>query len=249
MGNSQTKETRTSLGQSSRRHHASSVPHSHGRSPYGHHYGENASRPDLTFLGIGASSERHVATLEHRRETKQEREARRLEKERVARVKERERSMKEEHCDGGYLVTQGVYVGTEDFNKAMVRRLMVRFPFSTTPVLSENANSSLTLFIRLKDALPHFGGASTISRHLGLNTNLLRLLGACRSRRQMRFLLSWSISSRRRTRSSWNSLLCRSLPDRTPTTLTAPSLQLPSNLLLAPRALPCSGAGRKHSRP
>ena len=27
--------------------------------------------------------------------------------------------------DGGYLVTQGVYVGTEDFNKAVVRRLMV----------------------------------------------------------------------------------------------------------------------------
>jgi hypothetical protein len=68
-----------------------------------------------------------VATLEHRRETKQEREARRLEKERVARLKERERSMKEEHVDGGYLVTQGVYVGTEDFNKAVVRQLMVGF--------------------------------------------------------------------------------------------------------------------------
>lgn len=35
--------------------------------------------------------------------------------------------MKEEHVDGGYLVTQGVYVGTEDFNKAVVRRLMVCF--------------------------------------------------------------------------------------------------------------------------
>lgn len=66
-----------------------------------------------------------MAALEHRRETKQEREARRLEKERAARVKERERSMKEEHVDGGYLVTQGVYVGTEDFNKAVVRQLMV----------------------------------------------------------------------------------------------------------------------------
>jgi hypothetical protein len=33
--------------------------------------------------------------------------------------------MKEEHVDGGYLVTQGVYVGTEDFNKAVVRQLMV----------------------------------------------------------------------------------------------------------------------------
>jgi hypothetical protein len=33
--------------------------------------------------------------------------------------------MKEEHVDAGYLVTQGVYVGTEDFNKAVVRQLMV----------------------------------------------------------------------------------------------------------------------------
>lgn len=35
--------------------------------------------------------------------------------------------MREEHVDGGYLVTQGVYVGTEDFNKAVVRQLMVIF--------------------------------------------------------------------------------------------------------------------------
>ena len=38
---------------------------------------------------------------------------------------ERERSMKEEHVDGGYVVTQGIYVGTEDFSKAVVRQLMV----------------------------------------------------------------------------------------------------------------------------
>lgn len=37
--------------------------------------------------------------------------------------------MKEEHVDGGYLVTQGVYVGTEDFNKAVVRQLMVSFGY------------------------------------------------------------------------------------------------------------------------
>jgi len=49
-----------------------------------------------------------------------------LEKERVARVKERERSLKEEHVDGGYLVTMGVYTGIEDFNKPVVRQLMVR---------------------------------------------------------------------------------------------------------------------------
>ena len=49
-----------------------------------------------------------------------------MEKERVARVKERERSLKEEHVDGGYLVTMGVYTGPEDFNKLVVRQLMVR---------------------------------------------------------------------------------------------------------------------------
>lgn len=92
-----------------------------------------ASRPDLSFLGLGHNSsnglhdnsDRDLSTLEVRRETKQEREARKLEKERVARLKERERSMRGEHVDGGYLVTQGVYVGTEDYNKAIVRQLMV----------------------------------------------------------------------------------------------------------------------------
>lgn len=71
------------------------------------------------------SHERDVASLEHRRETKQQREARRLEKERVARLKERARSMRDEHVDGGYLVTQGVYTGPEDFSKPVVRHLMV----------------------------------------------------------------------------------------------------------------------------
>lgn len=85
--------------------------------------GHRGSRPDLSFLGIGSSSH---AEVPERRETKQEREARKLEKERVARVKERERSLKEEHVDGGYLVTMGVYTGPEDFNKSVVRQLMVR---------------------------------------------------------------------------------------------------------------------------
>ena len=130
MGNSQTKEARVSLGPSQRR---SNHPSGSGRSPYGdRHHSDGSrsgrsSRPDLSLLGIVPSAERDVATLEHRRETRQEREARRLERERVARVKERERSMREEHVDGGYLVTQGVYVGTEDFNKAVVRQLMVIF--------------------------------------------------------------------------------------------------------------------------
>ena len=60
-----------------------------------------------------------------RRESKHEREARKLEKDRIARLKERERSMREEHVDGGYLVTQGVYTGIEDFDKSIVRQLMV----------------------------------------------------------------------------------------------------------------------------
>lgn len=71
--------------------------------------------------------ERDTAGLENRRETKQEREARKLERERVVRERERERSMREEHVDGGFLVTQGVYTGLEDFNKPIVRQLMVRF--------------------------------------------------------------------------------------------------------------------------
>ena len=72
-----------------------------------------------------------TSSLETRRETKQEREARKLEKERAAREKERERSMREEHVDGGYLVTQGVYTGTEDYNKGVVRQLMVRFSMNS----------------------------------------------------------------------------------------------------------------------
>lgn len=65
------------------------------------------------------------AALAARRETKAEREIRRAEKERVARERERERSMREESVDAGYLVTQGVYTGPEDYNKDVVRTLMV----------------------------------------------------------------------------------------------------------------------------
>ncbi|KAI9766449.1 MAG: SNF1-interacting protein [Geoglossum simile] len=87
------------------------------------------NRPDLSFLGLGGSSggstDRDPTTTEGRRETKVEREARRAERERMVRQKERERSMKEESVDGGYLVTQGVYTGTEDFNKAVVRQLTI----------------------------------------------------------------------------------------------------------------------------
>lgn len=85
------------------------------------------SRPDLsTLLGIGTSGDRNADGMDGRRETKQEREARKLEKERANRERERERSMREESVDGGYLVTQGVYIGIEDYSKAVVRQLMVR---------------------------------------------------------------------------------------------------------------------------
>ena len=89
------------------------------------------SRPDLaTLLGIGSatSGDRSSDGPERSRESKQEREARRLEKERINRERERERSMREESVDGGYLVTQGVYIGIEDYSKTAVRQLMVCRP-------------------------------------------------------------------------------------------------------------------------
>ena len=85
------------------------------------------SRHDLSFLGIGGnnnSSERDPA-LEPRRETKAEREARKLEKERVLRAQERERSIREEGVDGAFLVTLGTYTGPEEFSKTIVRQLQV----------------------------------------------------------------------------------------------------------------------------
>lgn len=125
MGNSQTKESRAPTPSQGRNGEGASQ--SGGGAPVYSSRAGRGSRPDLSFLGLGSSSnnaEREVPEV--RRETKQEREARKLEKERVAREKERERSMKEEHVDGGYLVTQGVYTGTEDFSKTIVRQLMVR---------------------------------------------------------------------------------------------------------------------------
>jgi hypothetical protein len=134
MGNSQTKEARRSPSSSGGRvsagsgtgrgevqQNAADIP---PRPPYATRP-RRSSRPDLSFLGIGGSGDQDAVSLEVRREIKQEREARKLEKERMARINERERSMKEEHVDGGYLVTQGVYVGTEDYNKVIVRQLMV----------------------------------------------------------------------------------------------------------------------------
>ncbi|CAG7917453.1 unnamed protein product [Penicillium olsonii] len=125
MGNSQTKESRSAVPSRHRNQQSSPGASEGSGRPYHGSRTARSSRPDLSILGIGSSHDREGAAPEHRRETKQEREARRLEKERVARLKERERSMKEEHVDGGYLVTQGVYVGTEDYSKPVVRQLMI----------------------------------------------------------------------------------------------------------------------------
>lgn len=132
MGNSQTKEARVSPAQ----HESAASSPTHRTDPHARddvirtshrpqREPRRGSRADLSsLLGIGGN-EPDVASLEARRESKAEREARKQEKEKQARLKERERSMKEEHVDGGYLVTQGVYVGAEDYNKPLVRQLMI----------------------------------------------------------------------------------------------------------------------------
>lgn len=129
MGNTHTKEVR---GGSRAGAQGSRVDLGGSSSGAGYH-GElpdrlrRGSRPELGInlpFGGSSNSRQPDAPFEHR-ETKQEKEARRLERERVARAKERERSMKEEHVDGGYLVTMGVYTASEDFNKPVVRQLQV----------------------------------------------------------------------------------------------------------------------------
>ncbi|KAF2191140.1 hypothetical protein K469DRAFT_808234 [Zopfia rhizophila CBS 207.26] len=137
MGNSQAKESRpgSSLGHSrSSSTRNPSSPTASGPSGSSQHDRSNnvvytsrsgrGSRHDLSFLGIGGSSERDPA-LEPRRETKAEREARKLEKERALRAQERERSIREEGVDGGFLVTLGTYTGPEDFSKPVVRQLQI----------------------------------------------------------------------------------------------------------------------------
>lgn len=129
MGNNSTKESRSDYpeGYSDGRERRFDMGDSRGA------LGESRllpGRAERSFLSIGSGSsarnrDRPDAPFEHR-ETKQEREARRLERERVLRTQERERSIREEHVDGGFLVSMGTYVGTEDFNKAVVRQLQVR---------------------------------------------------------------------------------------------------------------------------
>ncbi|KAI2635230.1 hypothetical protein GGS21DRAFT_490443 [Xylaria nigripes] len=132
MGNTHTKEERTSV------HHGSSSAAAEAGSANllgpGRH-GEflssrRSSRAELSPLGVAlvsasSSSSRQQDVPFERRETKQEREARKLEKERATRIRERERSIQEEHVDGGYLVTMGIYTASEDFNKPVVRQLQI----------------------------------------------------------------------------------------------------------------------------
>ncbi|KAF8466390.1 hypothetical protein BDZ91DRAFT_170607 [Kalaharituber pfeilii] len=79
----------------------------------------------LFGLGIvGSGSGRHERSARSREEEREAREARKAERERE-REKERQRSLREESCDGGFLVTQGVYTGPQDFKEKIVRHLML----------------------------------------------------------------------------------------------------------------------------
>ncbi|KAF8427869.1 hypothetical protein EV426DRAFT_372012 [Tirmania nivea] len=79
----------------------------------------------LFGLGIvGGSSRSGERTTRNREEEREGREARKREKE-IEREKERQRSLREESCDGGFLVTQGVYTGPQDFKDKVVRHLML----------------------------------------------------------------------------------------------------------------------------
>lgn len=136
MGNTNTKEARDVA--SPRSPHDPRFPQqqdSVGQSSSSRHR-SRTSRSDLgSLLGISQGSSSSAQPPYERRETKQEREARRLEKERQARLIERERSLKEEHVDGGYLVTLGTYVGPEDYSKPTVRQLQVRPASPRCPAL------------------------------------------------------------------------------------------------------------------
>jgi hypothetical protein len=177
MGNSQTKEARGQQPQRTSgtvspapRQEPPTVSVDTTTRPSASSRPGRTSRPEFSFLGIGGNSDQDASSLETRRENKQEREARKAEKERQARLKERERSMKEEHVDGGYLATQGVYVGPEDFSKLTVRQLMVwgtrRMEiFLLTLLDREKTCALLEGFERL---LRVVGGASTDGCRAGL---------------------------------------------------------------------------------
>lgn len=72
--------------------------------------------------------------------------------------------MNEENVDGGYLVTQGVYVGAEDFNKGIVRQLMVGVPANLGRIMDSQK-------YRSSAAWPHSGEDWTTSQTRGQNIN------------------------------------------------------------------------------
>ncbi|KAI0204429.1 hypothetical protein F4808DRAFT_474944 [Astrocystis sublimbata] len=132
MGNSLTKEERAAQQQGAAGElGGSGNPGSsrHGESSTGRRAGRHdPSSLSAALAGASSSSSRQQQDVPfERRETRQEREARKLEKERQARLKERERSMnvKQEHVDGGYLVTLGIYSAAEDYSKPIVRQLQI----------------------------------------------------------------------------------------------------------------------------
>jgi hypothetical protein len=90
-------------------------------------HGRDSSSGPSGRLNEGAEEEPF-----QRKETRQERDARRREKHAALRMAERERSLRSEGVDGGYLVTLGTYTGPEDFSKPAVRQLQVRVPANQT---------------------------------------------------------------------------------------------------------------------
>ncbi|KAK7964520.1 hypothetical protein PG988_011494 [Apiospora saccharicola] len=116
----------------------------HGQLPEQRSSRRASHRPDrnmsalniLTGGGVSSSSRREHREREREREeqedapfqsreTRAEREQRRLLKERQMRAIERERSMAEEHVDGGFLVATGIYPAAEDWDHSVVRQLQI----------------------------------------------------------------------------------------------------------------------------
>ncbi|KAL5117517.1 SNF1-interacting protein [Pleosporales sp. CAS-2024a] len=133
MGNTQGKEAQPASRAHTRRSSAQGptapatpAPPGASREPSGSAvYGSRNHRGSTSFLGMGPTPDPRDPALEPRRETKAEREARRLDKERALRAQEREKSLREEGVDGGFLVTLGVYTGPEDFSKPIVRQFQI----------------------------------------------------------------------------------------------------------------------------
>ncbi|KAK8063137.1 C2H2 zinc finger protein [Apiospora saccharicola] len=143
MGNTSTKESRG--GRDGHEAGGSSRGGGyHGQLPEQRSSRRASHRPDrnmsalniLTGGGVSSSSRREHREREREREeqedapfqsreTRAEREQRRLLKERQMRAIERERSMAEEHVDGGFLVATGIYPAAEDWDHSVVRQLQI----------------------------------------------------------------------------------------------------------------------------